>query len=140
MVQSGIFSGRLLGPLSKTGLSLIENVFKPLPKSVLMPLGFTAAASATVAAINKKIFKSEFTALIIFNNKMEEIVKIVKFLEDSGLVRKGEGETIKGEAKEQKVYLWMLLGTLGARLIGNLLTGKGTIRAGEGTYRTGKKF
>ena len=82
----------------------LKYVLKTLAKSALLPLGFTAAASATVAAINKKIFKSEFTVLIIFNNKMEEIVKIVKFLEDSGLVRKGEGETIKGEAKEQIIY------------------------------------
>ena len=52
--QSGGFLGRLLGSLLKTGLSLIENVLKPLPKSVLIPLGLTAAASATHAAIPRK--------------------------------------------------------------------------------------
>ena len=54
--QSGRFLGRLLGPLLKTGLSLIGNVLKPLAKSVLIPLGLTAAASATDADIHKKIF------------------------------------------------------------------------------------
>ena len=56
--QSGGFLGRLLGPLLKTGLPLIGNVLKPLAKSVLIPLGLTAAASATDAAIHKKMFGS----------------------------------------------------------------------------------
>ena len=56
--QSGRFLGRLLGPLLKTGLPLMKNVLKPLVKSVLIPLGLTAAASATDAAIHKKIFGS----------------------------------------------------------------------------------
>ena len=54
--QSGGFLGRLLGPLLKTGLPLIGNVLKPLAKSVLIPLGLTAAASATDTAIHKKMF------------------------------------------------------------------------------------
>ena len=54
MIQSGGFLGRLLGPLLKTGLPLISNVIKPLAKSVLIPLGFTAAASAADAGIHKK--------------------------------------------------------------------------------------
>ena len=54
MIQSGGFLGRLLGPLLKTGLSLIKNVIKPLAKSVLIPLGLTAAASAADAGIHKK--------------------------------------------------------------------------------------
>ena len=54
MIQSGRFLGRLLGPLLKTGLPLIKNVIKPLPKSVLIPLGITAAASAAVAGIHEK--------------------------------------------------------------------------------------
>ena len=54
MIQSGGFLGRLLGPLLKTGLPLIKNVIKPLPKSVLIPLGITAAASAAVAGIHEK--------------------------------------------------------------------------------------
>ena len=54
MIQSGGFLGRLLGPLLKTGLPLIKNVIKPLAKSVLIPLGLTAAASAADAGIHKK--------------------------------------------------------------------------------------
>ena len=58
-----------------------------------------------------------------------------------GLLIKGVSETIQNEAKEQKGgFLSMLLGTLGASLLGNLLTGKGTIRAGEGTIRAGRNF
>ena len=63
---------------------------------------------------------------------MNDIMKTVKSLEESGLLVKGVSETIKNEAKDQKGgFLRMLLGTLGASLLGNLLTGKGTITAGE---------
>ena len=69
---------------------------------------------------------------------MKDILKIVKSLEDSGLLLKGVSETIKNEAKEQKGgLLSMLLGTLGASLLGNMLAGKRVIRAGEGTARVG---
>ena len=54
MIQSVGFLGRLLGPLLKTGLPLIQNVIKPLAKSVLIPLGLTAAASAADVGIHKK--------------------------------------------------------------------------------------
>ena len=78
------------------------------------------------------MFGSGFTTLIISNEEVNDIMKIVKFLEESGLLIEGVSETIKNEAKEQKGgFLGVLLGTLGARLLGNLLTGKGTIRAGE---------
>ena len=81
------------------------------------------------------MFGSGFTTLIISNEEMEDI-KIVKSLEDSGLLIKGVSETIKNEAKKQKGgFLCILLGTLGASLLGNLLTGKGTIRMGEETIR-----
>ena len=64
---------------------------------------------------------------------MEDIIKIVKSLEDSGLLLKGVTETVQNEVKEQKGgFLSMLLGTLGASLLGNLLTGKGVYRAGKG--------
>ena len=67
---------------------------------------------------------------------MEDILKIVKSLEDSGLLLEGVSETIKNEAKEQKVVFFsMLLGTSGAR--GNMLADKGVMRAGEGTVRVG---
>ena len=63
--------------------------------------------------------------LIISNNEIEDIIKIVKSLEDSGLLLKGVTKTVQNEVKEQKGgFLSMLLGTLGASLLGNLLTGK----------------
>ena len=83
MIQSGGFLSKLLGPLLKTELPLIKNVIKPLAKSALIPLGLTAAASAADAGINKKIFGSGNTTLIISNNEMEDIIKIVKSVEDS---------------------------------------------------------
>ena len=61
IVQSGGLLGRLLGPLLKTGLPLMKNVLKPLAKSVLIPLGLPVAASATDAAIHKKMFGSGMT-------------------------------------------------------------------------------
>ena len=105
-------------------------------------LGLTAAASATDAAINKKIFGSGTTTLIISNDEMNNILKIVKSLEDSEILLKGVGETIRHEAKEQKGgFISMLLGPLGASLLGDLLTknlsGSGVIKAGEGTIRAG---
>ena len=106
-------------------------------------LGLTAAASATDAAINKKILGSGTAILIISNDEMNDILKIVKSLEDSGVLLKGVSETIKNKAKEEKGgFLSMLLGTLGASLLGNMLAGKGVIKAGygskgQGTIRAG---
>ena len=84
---------------------------------------------------------SGMTTLIISNDEMN-ILKIVKSLENSGLLLKGVSETIQHEAKEQRGgFLSMLLGTLGASLLGDILSkglsGKGVIRAGEGTIRAG---
>ena len=136
MIQSRGFLGRFLGPLLKTGLSLIKNVIKPLGKSVLIPLGLTAAASAADAGIQKKILGSRHnntTTLITSNDKMEDIIKIVKSLEYSGLLLKRISETVQNEAKKQKGrFLSMLLGTLLVSLLGNILAGKGINRAGEG--------
>ena len=133
MIQSGGFFGELLGPLLKTGLPLIKNVITPLAKSVLIPLGLTAAASAADAGIHKKILGSgNNTTLIISNKDMDDLIKIVKSLEDSGLLLKGVTESVQNEVKEQKGgFLSMLLGTLGASLLGNFLTGKGICRVGE---------
>ena len=142
MIQSGRFLGKLLGPLLRTGLPLLKNVIKPLNKSLLIPLGLTAAAaSAADARIHKKnLGFGHNTTLIISNDEMEDILKIVKSLEDSGILLNGVSETIKDEAKEQKRgFLSMLLGTLGASLLENMLAGKGFIRAGEGTTRVGNR-
>ena len=97
MIQSGGFLGRLLGPLLKTGLPLIKNVIKPLAKSVLIPLGLTAAASAADAGVHNKIFESGNTTLITSNNKLGDIIKIVKSLEDSDLLLRGVTETVQNK-------------------------------------------
>ena len=145
MIQSGGFLGRRLGPLLKTGLPLMKSVIKPLAKSVLIPLGLTAAASVADTGIHNKILGSGHNnnkTLIISNDEMDDILKIVKSLENSGVLSKGVSETIQHEAKEQRGgFLSMLLGTLGASLLGDILSkvlsGKGVVRAGEGAIRAG---
>ena len=142
-MQKGGFL-KFLMPLLKSGLPLLKSVVKPSGM-----LGLTAAASATDAAINKKILGSEnHKTLIISNDNMQDFLKIVKSLEDSGVLLDGITETVKNEVKEQKgVFLSILLGTLDASLLGDLLTknlsSRSVIRAGEGTIRAGygsKKF
>ena len=147
MIQSRGFLGRLLDPLVKTGLPLMKNVIKPLAKSVLISLELTAAASTADAGIHKKIFgsgkhpsdsTSQNTILIISNDEMKGIIEIVTSLEDSGLLFKGVSETIQNEAEEKRGgFLSMLLGILGASLLGNILAGKGINRAEEGIVRAG---
>ena len=136
MTQSGGFLNRLLDPLLKTGLPLIKNVIKSLAESILIPLGLTAAASAADAGIHKKILGSghnNTTTLITTNDEMKDIIKIVKPLEDSGLLLKEVSETVQNEAREHKGgILSMLLRTLGASLLGNILAGKGAIATSQG--------
>ena len=88
------------------GLPLMKNVLTPLAKNFLVPLGLSAGTSAAHPAIQKKIYGSgrslRTTALIISNEEMEDIMKIVKSLEESGLLIQGISETIKNEIKEQK--------------------------------------
>ena len=138
MIESGRFLGRLLGPLLKKGLQLIINMIKILAKSVLIPLGLTTAASAADAKIHKKTGSGNMTTLAISNDQMNDIVKVVKSLEDFGLLLKGVTETVQNEVKEQKGgFLSMFLGTLGASLLGNILTGRGVNRADEEVLRAG---
>ena len=93
-----------------SGLPLMKNVLMPLAKNILIPLGLTAVASATYVAIQNKIFGSGPTALIISNEEINDIMKIFKSFEESGLRIKGIRETIKNEAKEQESgFLRMLL-------------------------------
>ena len=74
-------------------------------------------------------------------NKINYIIKIVNSIEESGLIKKGVSKPIKNEAKEQKGgFLQMLLRTLGASLLGNNLTERGTIRDGKGTIRADENF
>ena len=138
--QSGGFLvlllSKLAGPLMKVAI--------PLSKNVLAPLGITAAASAIDAGIQRKMHGSGTTTLIISNEEINGIMKIVQALEDSKILLKGATKTIKVKTKEQKGgFLSILLGTLGASLLGNLLAGKGIVRAasenkkGKGIVRTG---
>ena len=134
LIQSGGFLGKLLsklvGPLMK--------VARPLAKNVLAPLGLTAAMSAIDGSRQKKIHGSG-VKLIIEQEDMNDI-KIIEALENSGISLKGVTKTIENETKEQRGgFLSMLLGTLGASLLGNLLTGgKGMMRAGKGIVRAGE--
>ena len=136
-------------------MPLIGNALKPLAKSVLIPLGLTAAELATNPAVQKKMFGSgtrpsdleKRTAIIISKKEINDITKIVKSLEQSGLLIKIVSETIK-KYKSTKIvskvqkggFLGMLLGTLGAILWGNMLVSKGTFRNGERTIRAGQIF
>ena len=134
LIQSGGFLGKLLsklaGPLMKVAI--------PLPKNVLAPLGLTAAMSAIDGSIQKQIYG--FGVKLIFEQEdMNDIIKIIEALENSGILLKGVTKTIENETKEQRGgFLSMLLGTFGASLLFNLLTGKGMMRAGEGIERAGE--
>ena len=134
LTQSRGFLSKLLsklaGPLMKVAMLLAKNVFAPL--------GLTAAMSAIDGSIQKKIHCSG-VKLIIEQEDMNDIMKIIEALENSGIILKGVSKTIEKETKEQREgFLCMLLGTLGASLLGNLLTGgKDIMRAGDGIVRAG---
>ena len=118
---------------------MIKSVINPLAKNVLIPLGLTAAASAADAGLHKRILGSGNATLVISNKDTEDLIKIVKSLEDSGLLLKGVTELVQNEVKEQKGgFLSMLLCTLGASLLENLLTGKGVNKKGKGINRAGE--
>ena len=137
MIQSG---GRFIGPFLKTGLPLMKNLIKPSAKSVLIPLGLSAAAWAADAGIHKKILGSgkhpsesdscNNAILIISNDETKGIIKTVISLEDSNLLPQGVSKTIQNEAKEQ-------IGGFLSMLLGNILPAKGIKRAGEGVIRAG---
>ena len=95
--------------------------------------------SAADAAIEKKTYGSGTTSLIISNEEMEDMMKIVKSIEELGLLVKKISETIKNETKEHNGrFLPMLLRGLAASLLGGALTGKWIIKAGEGAIRAGE--
>ena len=105
----------------------------PLAKNVLAPLVLTAAMSAIDGEIQKNM-RGEGIKLIIEQEDMTDIMKIIESLESSGILLKGVKKTIENETKEQRGgFLSVLLGTLGASLLGNLLSGKGMMRTGEGS-------
>ena len=110
------------------GLPVMKSVLTPLAKNVLLPLGLSAGMSATDAGIQKTQKTKQktnngsgTTVLIISNEEMEDIMKIL-YNEESGLLIKGISETVRNEAKEQKDgFLSMLLGTLDSSILGNAL-------------------
>ena len=120
-------------------------VAMPLAKNVLAPLGLTAAMSAIDGSIQKKIHGSGVK--LIIEQDLNDIIEIIEALENSGILLKEVTKTIENETKEQRGgFLSMLLGTLKASLLGNLLTGgkgmmkvgDGIVRAGDGIVRAGK--
>ena len=118
-------------PILKTWLPLVKNVLRPFAYSVLIRFGLTAAESAT----------DTLNCYFEMKNKQKDIIKIAKSYKESELLTKGLKGTTENEEKEQKGgFLSMLLRTLGASLLGNLLTGKGTIKAGNRTIRAGYDF
>ena len=105
---------KLAGPLMKVAMLLAKNV--------LAPLGLTAAMSAIDGSIQKKM-RGEGVKFVI-EGDMNDITKIIEALENSDILLKGVTKTIENETKEQRGgFLSILLGTLGASLLGNLLTG-----------------
>ena len=129
IIQSGRFLGSLLG---KTANPLIK-VAVTLAKNILASLRIAAAASAIDAGIQKKIHGSGTTTLIILIGEMNDVMKIFQAVKDSTVLLKWITKTIKNETIEQKRgFLGMLLGTLRAGLLGNMLTGRGIARVGYG--------
>ena len=112
----------------------MKNVIWILAKIALLPLGLIAAGSTADSGMHKKVLDPGIKTLIVPNNEMENIMKIVKFLEYSGLLLKGFGGKSQNGAKEQKSgFFRMLLGTLDSSLLGNMLAKKN--RAGNGIIR-----
>lgn len=130
-------SGGFLGTLLKFAV--------PLLKNVIAPLGLTAAASAIDGGIQKSMRGSgnnnKSITLVITNDDANKILELIKHLEESDFLVKGAADTIENEIKEQSGgFLPMLLGTLGASLLGSLIGGKGVFRAGAGVFRAGENF
>ena len=125
------------------GLLLFKIILTLLAQSVLVPLGLTAAD----AAIQKKIYGLGTTTFVFSNEDLNDIMKILKYLEGSDLFIKGVTETVENEVKVQKRgFLGMLAATLGASLLENMLSGREVVRsgdrviqAGEGVIRAGEE-
>ena len=121
--------------MSKLEGSLMK-VAVPLAKNILSPLEITAAASLIDAEIQEKMHGSGTTTLIVSNKEMNDIMKIVQALEDSNIFLKGVTKTIKNKTKEQKGgFLSRSSGTLEASFLGNIIAGKGIVKAGYGKER-----
>ena len=127
----------------------MKNVLKSSAKNFLLPFELSSGISAVDSAIQKEIYGSNrpsdsalrTTALIISNEEMEYITKIVKSLEESGLLIQEINKITKTKTKEQKDgFLSVLLGTLAASILGKALAGRGIVKAGQGIIRAGENF
>ena len=132
-IQSGSFLGKLLGRF----LSKLIKLAISVGKNLLASLGLSAAISAADAGIQKSIFGSGITTLKIGNKELNDLMKIIKVLENHGVLLKGITKTVQNDVKSQRGdFLSVLLGTLGASLLGDVLSkgllGSGMYRAGEG--------
>ena len=131
MAQYGGFLGRLLGRLLPKVIPAAISV----GKNVSSPLGLSPAMSGIDGAIQKSMFGSGITTLRFLNKDLNDLIKVIKVLEDHGVLLKGITKTAQNEVKSQKCgFLSMLLGTLGASLLGDVLS-KGLL--GKGMYRAG---
>ena len=116
----------------------MKNLLKPLTKSVSIPLKLAQAASTTDSAIQKNIFGSGMTTMIISNEEINDIMKIIKSLKQAGLLKKRVSNTDENKTKAQKdAILEMSLGTLSVTLLRSLLTSKRVIRACGSVIRAG---
>ena len=143
-----------LGPLMTAGLPIMKSVLTTLAKNLLIPLRLTTAALTTGAAIHKKIYGSGSTALIISNKEINDIMKIVKSLEELGFLIKGVSETSKNQANVKKPISRKVIRYISCKYVeeyisrkkpkipgrGKIRAGEVTIRAGKGTSREGQNF
>ena len=93
------------GNLGRLLMSFLPKIIKPAisrRKNILAPLGLSAVMSATVAAIQKKMYRSGMAALIIANDDLDDLMKIITVLEEHDILLKGTSKTIENETKEQK--------------------------------------
>ena len=148
-IKKIIMSGGALGSVLRKLIGPLTKAVVPLAKNVLMALGVSAAISGIDHGIAKKVHRTG-TTVIFSDEETNDMVKIVKALEDADVLMKGVSETLKNDVQKGNALpiLPMLLGTLGSSFIGNLLTGKGMYRTGfgnnnkcncgQGMYRTGQ--
>ena len=130
------------GNLGRLLMTFLPKLIKPaisIGKNILAPLRLSAAMSATDAAFERKMYGSGNKTLMISNNDLNDLIKITTALEEHDILLNGMSKTIKNKIKKQEGgFSSMLLGTLGASLLGNLLTGKGLYRTGQGMYTQNK--
>ena len=130
-----------LPPSKRVALALIKNVFTSLTESLLLPSGLTETVSTTDEGIQKRCFRSGMTNLILSNEELHDIMKMVKSYKHACLLIKVVSKTTDNDAKKQKAgFLAMLLGTLAVNVLGNILAGKEEIRASEGVIGAGQDF